>query len=97
MGTVTTAAVLCLNPCSRTKVAKKEGNAAKMDIKRRLERIRTASSLVGLALEFALLGILILAKGDSEGVSMAGGFVGIFLGATFLMLAFAFGRPVPVE
>jgi len=53
--------------------------------------------LVGLALEFALLGILILAKGDSEGVSLAGGFVGIFLGATFLMLAFAFGRSVPVE
>jgi succinate-acetate transporter protein len=68
-----------------------------MDIKRRLEKIRTASSLVGLALEFALLGILILAKGDTEGVSMAGGFVGIFLGATFLMLAFAFGRSVPVE
>jgi succinate-acetate transporter protein len=68
-----------------------------MDIKRRLERIRTASSLVGLALEFALLGILILAKGDSEGISMAGGLVGIFLGATFLTLAFAFGRSVPVE
>ncbi|HWW52034.1 MAG TPA: hypothetical protein VN044_09910 [Verrucomicrobiae bacterium] len=68
-----------------------------MDIKRRLERIRTASSLVGLALEFALLGILILAKGDSEGISMTGGLVGIFLGATFLMLAFAFGRSVPVE
>ena len=68
-----------------------------MDIKRRLERIRTASSLVGLALEFALLGVLILAKGDSEGISMAGGLVGIFLGATFLMLAFAFGRSVPVE
>jgi succinate-acetate transporter protein len=68
-----------------------------MDIKRRLERIRTASSLVGLALEFALLGILILAKGDSEGISMAGGLVGIFLGATYLMLACAFGRSVPVE
>ena len=53
--------------------------------------------MVGLALEFALLGILILAKGDSEGVSMAGGFIGIFLGATFLMLAFAFVRSVPVE
>jgi hypothetical protein len=77
--------------------AEKEGNAEEMDTQRRLERIRTASSLVGLALEFALLGILILAKGDSEGVSMAGGFIGIFLGATFLMLAFAFVRSVPVE
>jgi succinate-acetate transporter protein len=68
-----------------------------MDAQRRLERIRTTSSLVGLALEFALLGILILAKGDSEGVSMAGGFIGILLGATFLMSAFALGRSVPVE
>jgi hypothetical protein len=81
----------------RHESAEKEGNAEKMDTQRRLERIRTASSLVGLALEFALLGILILAKGDSEGVSMAGGFIGIFLGATFLMLAFAFVRSVPVE
>jgi succinate-acetate transporter protein len=63
-----------------------------MDKPRRSERIRIASSLVGLALEFALLGVLILAKGDSEGISMAGGFVGIFLGATFLMFAVTFGR-----
>jgi hypothetical protein len=68
-----------------------------MDTQRRLERIRTASSLVGLALEFSLLGVLILAKGDSEGVSIAGGFTCVFLGAVFLMLAFAFGRSVPVE
>jgi succinate-acetate transporter protein len=81
----------------RQQSAENEGNAEKMDTQRRLERIRTASSLVGLALEFALLGILILAKGDSEGISMAGGFIGIFLGATFLMSAFAFVRSVPVE
>jgi succinate-acetate transporter protein len=68
-----------------------------METQRQLERMRTASSLVGLALEFALLGILILAKGDSEGVSMAGGLIGIFLGATFLMFAFAFGRSAPTE
>jgi succinate-acetate transporter protein len=68
-----------------------------MGKQRRLEKIRTASSLVGLALEFSLLGVLILAKGDSEGVSIAGGFTGIFLGAVFLMLALAFGRSVPVE
>ena len=68
-----------------------------METQRRLERIRIASSLVGLALEFALLGILILAKGGSEGLSMAGGFIGIFLGATFLLLAFAFGRSAPVD
>src|SRR5271165_6319511 len=83
MATVTTAGGICLNPCSRTKVAKRKEKL--MDTQRRLERIRTASSLVGLALEFALLGILILAKGDSEGVSMAGGLIGIFLGATFLI------------
>ena len=87
---------MCLNLVAYES-AEKEGNADEMDTQRRLERIRTASSLVGLALEFALLGILILAKGDSEGVSMAGGFIGIFLGATFLMLAFAFVRSVPVE
>jgi succinate-acetate transporter protein len=68
-----------------------------MGKQRRLEKIRTASSLVGLALEFSLLGVLILAKGDSESVSIAGGFTGIFLGAVFLMLALAFGRSVPVE
>jgi hypothetical protein len=68
-----------------------------MGKQRRLEKIRTASSLVGLALEFSLLGVLILAKGDSEGVSIAGGFSGIFVGAVFLMSAFAFGRSVPLE
>ena len=68
-----------------------------MDTQRRLERIRTASNLVGLALEFSLLGVLILAKGDSEGVSIVGGLTGVFLGGVFLMLAFAFGRSVPVE
>jgi hypothetical protein len=68
-----------------------------MGKQRRLEKIRTASSLVGLALEFSLLGVLILAKGDSEGVAIAGGFSGIFVGAVFLMSAFAFGRSVPVE
>jgi hypothetical protein len=68
-----------------------------MGKQRRLEKIRTASSLVGLALEFSLLGVLILVKGDSEGVSIAGGFSGIFVGAVFLMSAFAFGRSVPVE
>jgi hypothetical protein len=35
----------------------KEENAGKMETQRRLERIKIASSLVGLALEFALLGI----------------------------------------
>ncbi len=68
-----------------------------MDTQRRLERITTASSLVGMALGFSLLGILILVKGDSDGVSTAGGLIGIFLGATFLMLAFTAGRSAPVD
>jgi len=68
-----------------------------MDTKRRLERITTASSLVGLALEFFVLGILILAKGDNEGVSTAGGFIGILLGVTFLMLSFTARHSAPVD
>jgi hypothetical protein len=66
-----------------------------MDTQRRLARITTASSLAGLALGFSLLGILILAKGDSEGASTAGGLIGILLGATFLMLAFTFRPSAP--
>jgi hypothetical protein len=57
-----------------------------------LKKITTASSLVGLALGFFLLGILILAEGNSEGAQIAGGAVGIFLGAAFLMSAFSYWR-----
>ena len=60
-----------------------------MDTQRHLEKLTTTSSLVGLALGFFVLGILILAKGDSEGLSIAGGFTSVLLGAAFLMLAYS--------
>jgi hypothetical protein len=63
-----------------------------MSSQRRLERIAIASSLVGLALGFLLLGGLILFKRGDEGVPIVGGVVGIVLGAIFLMSAFSFWR-----
>ena len=63
-----------------------------MDTQRHLEKLTTTSSLVGLALGFFVLGILILAKGDSEGVSISGGFISVLLGTAFLMLAFSYWR-----
>ena len=58
-----------------------------METRRRLERITTTCSLVGLALGFSLLGILTLANGENQGASIAGGFIDILLGAAFLMSA----------
>ncbi len=63
-----------------------------MSFQRRLEKIATASSLVGLALGFLLLGCLILFKKGDEGIPTAGGIVGIVLGMIFLMSAFSFWR-----
>jgi len=63
-----------------------------MSSQRRLERITTASSLVGLALGFLILGGLILFKKGDEVVPIVGGVVGIVLGAIFLMSAFSFWR-----
>jgi hypothetical protein len=63
-----------------------------MNTQRRLKRITTASSLVGLALGFLLLGLLILSKQSSEGMPIAGGVVGILLGTAFLLLAFSYWR-----
>jgi hypothetical protein len=58
-----------------------------MRTQNRLEKISTAISLLSLALGFAVLGLLIVAK-EHEGVtSIAGGILGIFLGATFLIAA----------
>jgi len=61
-------------------------------MQRRLGKITTASSLVGLAFGFFLLGILILSNEKSEGAQIAGGVVGIALGTTFLALAFSYWR-----
>jgi hypothetical protein len=58
-----------------------------MKVGKRFGKITTACSLIGLALGFILLGIQILAKGNSEGAPMAGGVVGICLGTAFLWVA----------
>ena len=63
-----------------------------MSFQRRLERIATGSSLVGLALGFLLLGCLILLKKGDEEIPIAGGIVGIVLGMIFLTSAFSFWR-----
>ncbi|MBV8353587.1 MAG: hypothetical protein JOZ21_15070 [Verrucomicrobia bacterium] len=63
-----------------------------MNTQSRLAKITTASSLTGLALGFSLLGCLILAKGNSEGASLASGLIGVLLGAIFLMFAFSYWR-----
>jgi hypothetical protein len=59
-----------------------------MRTQKRLEKISTAISLLALALGFSVLGLLIVAKEQHEGAaSIAGGILGIFLGATFLIAA----------
>jgi hypothetical protein len=68
-----------------------------MKVQKRFGKLTTAFSLVGLAIGFILLGIQILAKGHSEGAPIAGGVVGVSLGAAFLWLAFYYGRYGPLE
>ena len=58
-----------------------------MRTQRRLEKISTALSLVGLALGFSVLGLLIVAKEHDGGASITGGILGILLGAAFLIAA----------
>ena len=58
-----------------------------MRTQRRLEKISTAISLVGLALGFSVLGLLIVAKEHDDGASITGGILGILLGAAFLIAA----------
>jgi hypothetical protein len=58
-----------------------------MRTQRRLEKILTTTSLVGLALGFSVLGLLIAAKAHDGGASMTGGILGILLGAAFLIAA----------
>ena len=53
----------------------------------RLEKISTAISLVGLALGFSGLGLLIIAKEQDGGASITGGILSILLGAAFLIAA----------
>ena len=63
-----------------------------MNTQRRLEKITTASSLIGLAAGFLILGVQILSRINGEGIPIVGGAVGILLGATFLALAVFYGR-----
>jgi hypothetical protein len=58
-----------------------------MRTQKRLEKISTAISLFALALGFSVLGLLIVAKEHDDVASTAGGILGIFLGATFLIAA----------
>jgi hypothetical protein len=67
---------------------KKEG-LEQMKDQNGLGKVTIATSLVGLALGFFLLGFLILSKGSSEGPQIAGGVVGMLVGTAFLILAFS--------
>ena len=58
-----------------------------MRTQRRLQKISTSVSLVGLALGFSVLGLLIVAKEHDGGASITGGILGILLGAAFLIAA----------
>ena len=58
-----------------------------MKTQRRLEKISTAISLVGLALGFSGLGLLIIAKDHEGGASITGGILGILVGLAFLIAA----------
>ena len=53
----------------------------------RLQKISTTISLLGLALGFSALGLLIVAKEHDGGASITGGILGILLGAAFLIAA----------
>ena len=55
---------------------------------RRVAQILTAISLIGLALGFSALGLLIVANKHNGGASMTGGIISILLGAAFLITAF---------
>jgi hypothetical protein len=64
-----------------------------MNWQSRLEKIVIALNLVGLALGFGTLGILILVKGEHGGESWIGGVLGIVVGSLFLLFAFYFCKP----
>ena len=57
-----------------------------------LRRITIATSLVGLAIGFLLLGLLILSNPSNDDAPVASGVVGILLGTAFLMLACSYWR-----
>jgi peptidoglycan/LPS O-acetylase OafA/YrhL len=58
-----------------------------MRTQKRLDKISTTISLLGLAMGFSALGLLIVAKEHDGGASITGGILGILLGAAFLIAA----------
>ena len=58
-----------------------------MRTQKRFEKISTTISLLGLALGFSALGLLIVAKEHDDAASTTGGILGILLGAAFLIAA----------
>jgi peptidoglycan/LPS O-acetylase OafA/YrhL len=58
-----------------------------MRTQRRVAKISTAISLLGLALGFSVLGLLIVANEHDGSTSIIGGIIGILLGAAFLIAA----------
>ena len=58
-----------------------------MRTQRRVAEILAAISLIGLALGFSVLGILIVAN-EHDGASMTGGSIHVLVGAAFLITAF---------
>jgi hypothetical protein len=65
-----------------------------MRTQKRLQKISTSISLVGLALGFSVLGLLIVAKEHDGGASITGGILGILVGAAFLGIMTGAGRPL---
>ena len=61
-----------------------------MNWQSRLEKTVIALNLIGLALGFGALGILILVKRPHGGESWISGVLGIFVGSLFLLFAFYF-------
>src|SRR5271166_6214213 len=63
-----------------------------MNWQSRLEMTVIALNLIGLALGFGTLGILILVKGEHAGESWISGLLGIVVGSLFLLFAFYFSK-----
>jgi ABC-type antimicrobial peptide transport system permease subunit len=61
-----------------------------MNWQSRLEKTVITLNLIGLALGFGTLGILILLKGEHAGKSSISGLLGIVVGSLFLLFAFYF-------
>src|SRR5262249_55309890 len=86
---VTIAACDCRNFVSPGKGGEMEVGKI-MNWQSRLEKTVIALNLIGLALGFSTLGILILAKGELAGGSLISGILGVVVGSLFLLFAFYF-------